>query len=167
MTNQKLTRGAGGVVLALLLLAVAGACRRGESIANRPSVPRDAVRTGYDAREKDDLSSAVQSLTGDDLHGVRYARVEDMIQGRVSGVTVVRRGGGISLRIRGMSSIIGNNEPLIVVDGVPSSLSVDRTLRSLHPGDIERIDVLKDAGAAAIYGSRAANGVVVFTTKRR
>lgn len=161
-------RGAKGLLTALLMVAAAGACHRGRGdLPAGPSVPRDAVRSGYDAKARDKLTTSVQSVTQNDLHGVHYARVEDMIQGRVSGVTVIRRGGAVSLRVRGMSSIVGSNEPLIVVDGVPSSLSVDRTLRSLHPGDIERIDVLKDAGAAAIYGARAANGVVVFTTKRR
>jgi TonB-dependent SusC/RagA subfamily outer membrane receptor len=100
----------------------------------------------------------------------RVMQVEEMLRG-VPGLDVTRLpDGGYQLRIRGQRSIRGNpgdDDPLLVVDGIPISAgALSSTLASLAPGDIARIEVLKDAGAAGIYGSRAANGVIVITTKR-
>ena len=106
-----------------------------------------------------------------------------MIQGRAPGVSVVQSssepGGGVSIRVRGSSSINAGNSPLYVVDGLPldngnvtpgSGIVPNRTprtpLNTLNPGDIESIEVLKDASATAIYGSRGAKGVVLITTKK-
>src|SRR5438477_7195451 len=100
----------------------------------------------------------------------RVTQVEEMLRG-VPGLDVTRLpDGGYQLRIRGQRSIRGNpgdDDPLLVVDGIPISPgALGSTLASLAPEDIARIEVLKDAGAAGIYGSRAANGVIVITTKR-
>jgi iron complex outermembrane receptor protein len=100
----------------------------------------------------------------------RVARVEEMLRG-VPGLDVLRLpDGGYQLRIRGHRSIRGNpgdDDPLLVVDGIPISReALAGTLAALAPGDVARIEVLKDAGATGIYGSRGANGVIVITTKR-
>ncbi len=100
----------------------------------------------------------------------RVTQVEEMLRG-VPGLDVTRLpDGGYQLRIRGHRSIRGDpgdDDPLLVVDGIPISAgALSSTLASLAPADIARIEVLKDAGAAGIYGSRAANGVIVITTKR-
>src|SRR5437588_13124381 len=100
----------------------------------------------------------------------RVAQVEEMLRG-VPGLDVTRLpDGGYQLRIRGHRSIRGDpgdDDPLLVVDGIPIAAgALSSTLASLAPADIARIEVLKDAGAAGIYGSRAANGVIVITTKR-
>ncbi len=100
----------------------------------------------------------------------RVTQVEELLRG-VPGLDVTRLpDGGYQLRIRGHRSIRGNpadDDPLLVVDGIPISAgALSSTLASLAPADIARIEVLKDAGAAGIYGSRAANGVIVITTKR-
>jgi TonB-dependent SusC/RagA subfamily outer membrane receptor len=100
----------------------------------------------------------------------RVTRVEELLRG-VPGLDMTRLpDGGYRLRIRGQHSIRGNpgdDDPLLVVDGFPiSSEALSSTLAGMAPGDIARIDVLKDAGATSIYGSRGANGVIVITTKR-
>ena len=100
----------------------------------------------------------------------RVMQVEEMLRG-VPGLDVTRLSdGGYQLRIRGQRSIRGNpgdDDPLLVIDGIPiASGALSSTLAGLSPGDIARIEVLKDAGATGIYGSRAANGVIVITTKR-
>jgi len=100
----------------------------------------------------------------------RVPRVEELLRG-VPGLDVTRLpDGGYQLRIRGHRSIRGNpgdDDPLLVVDGIPISReALGSTLAALAPRDVERIEVLKDAGATAIYGSRGANGVIVITTKR-
>ncbi|HEY6157262.1 MAG TPA: TonB-dependent receptor plug domain-containing protein [Gemmatimonadales bacterium] len=100
----------------------------------------------------------------------RVTRVEEMLRG-VAGLDVTRLpDGGYQLRIRGHRSIRGNpgdDDPLVVIDGIPISReAVGSALAALTPGDVARIEVLKDAGATGFYGSRGANGVIVITTKR-
>jgi TonB-dependent SusC/RagA subfamily outer membrane receptor len=95
----------------------------------------------------------------------RVSRVEEMLRG-VPGLEVTRLAdGGYQIRIRGRRSFLGNDDPLIIIDGVPASAGV-AGLAELAPRDVARIEVLKDAGAAGEYGSRGANGVIVITTKR-
>ena len=92
-------------------------------------------------------------------------QVEELLEGRSAGVRVIRLpSGGVSVQIRGRGSIHGDTEPLYVVDGMPVQVTTGRGLLWLNPGDIERIEILKDAGATALYGVRGANGVVVITT---
>jgi TonB-dependent SusC/RagA subfamily outer membrane receptor len=111
-------------------------------------------------------ASAVSTVSGEDLRGIPTARVEELLEGRSAGVQVIRwPGGGISVRIRGRSSIYGDNEPLYVIDGMPVEVTTGHGLSWLNPGDIQRIEVLKDASATAVYGMRGANGVVLITTR--
>jgi TonB-dependent SusC/RagA subfamily outer membrane receptor len=92
--------------------------------------------------------------------------LEKVLQGRVAGVTVIRTANGIAVRIRGGSSVYGNNEPLYVIDGMPIQPGPNGALTGLNPYDIESIKVLKDAADTAMYGIRGANGVIVIKTKR-
>lgn len=142
----------------------------------------EVVIVGYGTQSKRDVSSAIGSLS------VKNARIADLpitgpeqvLQGRLSGVTVTQNsgtpGGRSTVRIRGASSITGGNDPLYVIDGVPVNTSnyngvsggavAGNPLSSISPNDIESMEVLKDAASAAIYGSRASNGVILITTKR-
>ncbi|MBL0109783.1 MAG: TonB-dependent receptor [Saprospiraceae bacterium] len=123
----------------------------------------EIVVTGYSSQKKKDFSGAVSTVKAAELRAVPSGNVEQQLQGRVSGVTVVTNGqpGTTSMiRVRGFGAL-GGNEPLYVVDGVPVG-STD----FLNPDDIESTTVLKDAASASIYGARAANGVIVYTTKK-
>ena len=133
----------------------------------------DVVVVGYGTRKRRDLSTAVSSIASKEIASTPIADAGQALQGRVSGVTVVQGSGapggtgGSVIRIRGISSISGTGNPLIVVDGYPlPDQAADNVLNSFGTGDIESIDVLKDAGALAIYGVRASNGVIMITTKR-
>ncbi len=111
-------------------------------------------------------ATAVATLDADDLHGIPVRQVEEWFDGRAAGLQVIRGpSGGISVRIRGRSSIYGDDEPLYVVDGMPVTTSPGRGLSWLNPGDVQRIEILKDASATALYGMRGANGVVLITTR--
>ncbi len=121
------------------------------------------VVVGYGSQRKQDITGAVSVVNTEDLTNSLYTNVSDRLQGRVPGVTVRTSGepGSIGdVTIRGVS-FFGDNNPLYVIDGVPTEDSPN-----FNPADIESIQVLKDASSSAIYGSRAANGVVVITTKR-
>ncbi len=124
----------------------------------------EIVVTGYTAQRKKDLTGAVGVVNAEDLRQIPSSNINSQLQGRVSGVTVSgdgRPGSVAKVRIRGFASFTGANDPLYIVDGVPT-LDVS----TLNPNDVENISVLKDAGAASIYGSRAANGVILITTKK-
>jgi TonB-dependent SusC/RagA subfamily outer membrane receptor len=131
------------------------------------AVRRNApVAVGYATQPARDLSVAVGSVDFQSAGTPPLARIEEMLAGRVAGLTVLRRAdGGFSLRVRGTSSILGSGEPLLVVDGLPIDVGAAGALAGLSPRDVQRIDVLKDAGATAIYGIRGGNGVVVITTR--
>ena len=124
----------------------------------------ELVVVGYSAEKKSTLTGAVAPVNLDDMERRRVADLRQALQGQVAGVQVTQSTGApgdeINIRIRGEGTI-GNNNPLYVVDGVPT-----RELAFLNPSDIESMTVLKDASAAAIYGSRASAGVIVITTKR-
>lgn len=124
------------------------------------------VVVGYGQVKKRDLTGAVSSITGDDLNGIPVQRVDQMLQGRAAGVQVTSTtgapGAGTTIRIRGSRSVSASNEPLYVIDGIVGA----GDLNTINPADIESIDVLKDASSAAIYGSRASNGVIIITTKK-
>jgi len=130
--------------------------------------PEDSIAVGYGSTTRAHISSSVSSVTAREVEGQRATRVEELLQGRVPGVRVVRTASGqLAVRVRGTNSFDGNNEPLFVIDGLPIARGGAATiLNGIAPGDIARIDVLKDAGSTAIYGSRGANGVIVITTKR-
>jgi len=130
------------------------------------------VSVGYGNARKNDLTGAISSIGSEDIKKSMSTSLEQAMQGRLAGVQVMQNsgqpGGGVSVSIRGINSLNGN-EPLYVIDGVAisgqtnSNLSV---LTMINPADIVSIDVLKDASAAAIYGSRASNGVIMITTKQ-
>ncbi|NOT76868.1 MAG: TonB-dependent receptor [Cyclobacteriaceae bacterium] len=126
----------------------------------------ELVVVGYGTQKKSDLTGAVSSVAMSEIRNVPVTRADQMLQGRVSGVQITQTsaepGGNISIRIRGTNSINTSNQPLFVIDGFPGA----GDLNSINPSDIESIDVLKDASATAIYGSRGANGVIIITTKK-
>jgi TonB-dependent SusC/RagA subfamily outer membrane receptor len=106
------------------------------------------------------------TVTSDEIARQPAVSVEQLLAGRIAGVTVARAsGGGISVQIRGPTSFLLSNEPLYVVDGVPIEPGPNGTLSWLNPHDIASIEVLKDAASTALYGVRGANGVIVIKTK--
>ncbi|MCR4032293.1 MULTISPECIES: SusC/RagA family TonB-linked outer membrane protein [Flavobacterium] len=153
---------------------------------------KDVVVIGYGTQKRKDVNSAISSISAKDMENLKMASFDQMMQGKAAGVVVNSNSGepgsNVSVRIRGVSSLTGTNEPLYVIDGVPisgdarnSSTSgrnaqgnsnfsnngniTQSPLALINPNDIESIDILKDASATAIYGSRGANGVVIVTTK--
>ncbi|MCK4992995.1 MAG: SusC/RagA family TonB-linked outer membrane protein, partial [Bacteroidales bacterium] len=123
----------------------------------------EIVVTAYATQKKKDLTGAVGIVDSDELTQMPQGNITQQMQGRVAGVTVTqdaRPGQSAKVRIRGFSSF-SNNSPLYVVDGVPTF-----DVSTINPEDVESMSVLKDAGAASIYGSRASNGVIVITTKK-
>lgn len=126
----------------------------------------EVVVVGYGSVKRSDVTGSVSSLDATSITSASQTNAVDAMQGRISGVNITRNaarpGGSYSIVVRGKSSINNSNEPLWVIDGIPTSSDA----RDLNPADIEKIDVLKDASATAIYGSRGANGVVIVTTKR-
>lgn len=148
----------------------------------------EIVVVGYGQTRKSDLTGSVSSIKSKDLEKTTITSLEQGLQGRVAGVNVTQGdaapGAGISIEIRGTNSILGGNQPLYVIDGIPVTnpaatannlgasepnnqiISNTNVLATLSPSDIESIEILKDASATAIYGSRGANGVVIITTKK-
>lgn len=125
----------------------------------------EVVVVGYGTQKKRDLTGSVASVSSKDFEGMPVRSIDQALQGRSAGVQVTSNsgapGGGVSVRIRGATSP-NNNEPLYVVDGFP----VTGGLNYINPNDVESVEILKDASSAAIYGARAANGVVLITTKK-
>ncbi|MGL5262588.1 MAG: SusC/RagA family TonB-linked outer membrane protein, partial [Bacteroides sp.] len=145
----------------------------------------EVVVVGYGIQKRSDLTGAISSVKSSELPSSATTSVEHMLAGKVAGMQVravdAQPGGGISILIRGAASVGASNEPLYVIDGFPvggvedpgtgndrySSTDARRSpLNSINPNDIESIEVLKDASATSIYGARAANGVVLITTKK-
>ena len=132
------------------------------------------VQVGYGSVKKKDATGSVTQLSSKDFNKGANVTAENLLSGRIAGVTINTGGGapgsGSQIRIRGGSSLSASNDPLIVIDGLPvtndSNVGATSVLASLNPNDIESFNVLKDASASAIYGARAANGVVIITTKR-
>ncbi len=131
------------------------------------------VVIGYGTKKKSEISTSISSMRSKEIESVVVADAGQALQGKVSGVTIVQGSGapggtgGTQIRIRGISSLTGTNNPLIVLDGYPlPDQGADNILNSIGTGDIETIDVLKDAAATSIYGVRATNGVILITTKR-
>ena len=126
---------------------------------------QEVVAIGYGTMKKSDLTGAVTSVSADQLLKAPVAGVDQALQGRAAGVTVTTGSGqpgeAATIRIRGIGSAIGGNDPLYVVDGVIT----DNDISFLSPNDIQSMEILKDASATAIYGSRGANGVILITTK--
>jgi iron complex outermembrane receptor protein len=132
----------------------------------------EVVLIGYGSKKKKDLTGSVASISSKDFQKVPVTNVEDLIANKLPGVQITpssgKPGAGSSILIRGGSSLSATNNPLIVIDGVPmEGFGIGPGILSqLNPNDIESFTVLKDASAAAIYGSRASNGVVIITTKK-
>jgi len=124
----------------------------------------EVVVVGYGTQKKSDITGAVASVSADDLKGQPVSSVDQALQGRVAGVQITSNsgapGGSISVRVRGIGTI-NDADPLYVVDGLPVG-----NINFLNPNDIASVEILKDASASAIYGSRGANGVVLITTKK-
>lgn len=126
----------------------------------------EVVVVGYGTQKKQDITGSIASISTRALREVPATSAPQMLQGRAAGVDVVhagnKPGAGVTVRVRGRRSFNAGNDPLYVVDGIP----ISGGFNDINPDDIESIDVLKDASATAIYGSRGANGVVLVTTKR-
>lgn len=126
----------------------------------------EVVVVGYGTQKKSDLTGSVASVKATELTALPQTNITQALQGRAAGVQVTQNsgapGGAINVRIRGSNSILGGNNPLYVVDG----FALAGTPSALNPADIESVEILKDASATAIYGSRGANGVVLVTTRR-
>jgi len=156
------------------------------SLSEEYSKLNDVVVIGYGTSKKANVTSAISSLNAKDIKDLPVAGIDQAIQGKIAGVTVTNNsgqpGGGVSIKVRGVTTI-NSNDPLIVIDGVPFKTNTksssgyaglggadgqtgNSVMASLNPNDIESVDVLKDASAQAIYGSQAANGVILITTKK-
>ncbi|MDD7888011.1 TonB-dependent receptor [Flavivirga sp. 57AJ16] len=154
------------------------------SLKEKASALDEVLVVGYGTIERKDLTGSVGSVKSEDIQQTKAQTIDQTLGGRIAGVHVSGQtggpGSGAIVHIRGLSQLRGDNQPLYVVDGVPivinpqfsdiGSIGVfgdrENPLLSINPADIERVDVLKDASSAAIYGSRAANGVILITTKR-
>lgn len=136
----------------------------------------EVVVVGYGSQKRQDLTGSISSVSEKELKATPVTSFDQALQGRAAGVQIIQNssapGGSTTIRIRGGNSIQGGNEPLYVIDGIPvyndsgnSGATLNR-LSGIDPNDIQSIEILKDASATAIYGSRGANGVVIVTTKR-
>jgi TonB-dependent SusC/RagA subfamily outer membrane receptor len=131
-----------------LTVGLVGGCGSSQKSTDTAPVPRTA------------------DVTSEDIDRAPGQSIEEILKGRVAGVTVIESEGGIAVRIRGQTSIYGSNEPLYVLDGVPITPGPGGALTGISPYDIESIKVLKDPAETALYGMRGANGVIVIKTKR-
>ncbi|MBO7641162.1 MAG: TonB-dependent receptor plug domain-containing protein, partial [Bacteroidales bacterium] len=124
----------------------------------------DVVVVGYGVQKKSVVTASISKVDGDQLNTVKASTINDALKGKVSGVQITQASGqpgsGSQIKIRGIGTV-NNSDPLYIVDGMP----VDGGIDYLNPTDIQSVEILKDAASAAIYGARAANGVVLVTTK--
>ncbi len=144
-------------------VAVNGQSTINASLEEDAAALEEVVVTGYGTQSKRDVTGAVTTVDAEQLLAVPATTFAQQLQGRAAGIGIVNDatpGGEATVRIRGFGTI-GNNDPLYIIDGVPS-----KSQANLNPNDIESLQVLKDASAASIYGSRAANGVIIITTKK-
>lgn len=147
------------------------------SLRAKDSKLEEVVVVGYGTQRRKDVTAAVGAISGNSLRNLPAQSFDQLLAGKTAGVSVVIPNGVLNnppvIRIRGVNSITGSSFPLVIIDGVPAftgdastTQSAANPLSGLNPSDIEDISILKDAAAAAIYGSRAANGVMLVTTKR-
>ncbi len=153
-------------VVAASALVLLGACARAGSEPPGQPAP-DSVSVGYGRQASKDVTGSVKSIVPDSTTAQRSTVIE-LLEGHVPGLQVLHLpSGGIALRLRGSTSLVGNNEPLLVIDDqIVGTEGITSALLAITPADVARIDVLKDAGSTAIYGSRGANGVILITTRR-
>lgn len=128
---------------------------------------QETVVVGYGVQKKANLTGSVSAITSKDIEGVPVANTATLLQGRMTGVNITMNGAQAGndnpeIRVRGVGTF-GNSNPMVLIDGVEGTLS---QLSDISPADIENISILKDAASAAIYGVRAANGVILITTKK-
>ena len=127
----------------------------------------EVVVVGYGSQKKGEITSSVTSVKASDFNKAPVVNPMQLVEGRVAGLTISRTSAdpnaSPNIQMRGASSLKGNNEPLIIIDGIPGNMA---SLNAIAPEDIEAMDVLKDGSAAAIYGTRGNNGVIIVTTKR-
>lgn len=147
-------------------VSVSGATTLSIILEDQVNQLEDVVVIGYGKQKKSDLTGSIASLAGNELtKGGAVSNIGQALQGKAAGVVVTQNskapGGSTSIRIRGTNSISGSNDPLYVIDGFPTYNGIN-----INPDDIASMDILKDASATAIYGSRGANGVIIITTKR-
>jgi len=146
-------------------LALAACSHSAPSTAARPASGRDSVDVGYGMQAKRDVTGSIGSVDGSVARQATATTFADMLDGHVPGVQVTRLGNGtVSVRIRGDRSFHAEGDPLFVVDGIP--VVGTSFLTDLDPREVKRIEVLKDAGSLAAYGSRGANGVILITLKK-
>ncbi len=160
------------------------------SLISSSTALNDVVVIGYGQQKRQDVNGAISSVTAKDIANIPQVSVDQMLEGKAAGVTIQQNSGGpgsnTSVHIRGIGSLSGTNEPLYVIDGIAISGDANNIsttgksveiapnngengvspLTFLNPSDIESIDILKDASATAIYGSRGSNGVIIITTKK-
>lgn len=145
-------------------IAIAGQTTFNVTMAEDLKVLNEVVVTGYTSQRKDKITGAVAIVKGDELIKLPVPSLDQALQGRAPGVVVSQNTGapgeGVQVRIRGVGSILSGNGPLYIVDGLPT-----QDISQISTQDIESMTILRDASAAAVYGARAANGVVVVTTK--
>jgi len=194
-TNRTATKADGSFSISVsarkaLVISSVGYADQEAGISNRVSLTvslqkstkdlDEVVVVGYGTQKKGNVTGAVSTLKNETLDERPITRVDQALVGQLAGVTVKQNTGlpgkAFSIQVRGSGSISGGNEPLYVIDGFPLSVNSSNTtngtfstgnpLDNINPNDIESIQVLKDAAAAAIYGSRASNGVILITTKR-
>ena len=146
-------------------------------LLNEEKAMQEVVVVGFGTQRRRDVTSSISTITADKIKNVPVQTFEQALSGKAAGLNVTLPNGVLGnppvVRIRGVNSIQGSSFPLVLIDGVPAftgdistNLSANNALGNLNPADIEDIQVLKDAAAAAIYGSRAANGVMLITTKK-
>lgn len=169
----------------VLIITMVGYQRKEVIIANNDPIQirlletnaqlNEVVVIGYAKQRRPDVTGSISSISGNELRQTQPTTFDQALQGKVAGVVVQQvsgqPGGGVSIQIRGVSSISGTNSPLYVIDGIIVPPVNDpgkggNPLSAINPNEIASIDVLKDASATAIYGSQATNGVIVITTKR-
>lgn len=148
-----------------LTIAASGACHHSARVAGTP-LPIDTLDNVHSTSVREYGSGAVRSLGPEEIARLRVRRVEELLAGRVPGLRVLPTpDGGFMVRIRGLTTLHGNAEPLYIIDGVPVTLLPGEDLTWLDPAEILRIDVLKDPAETSMYGVRGANGVIVIRTK--
>lgn len=145
-------------------IEVAASRANAVSMKSSESIMSELVVVGYTSQKKRDITGAVSVVDVEQMNKQPSPSISDKLQGQVAGVTITTSGSPgepVRFRIRGFNSLKGDNQPLFVVDGVPTT-----DINDINPNDIATMQILKDAGAASIYGSRASNGVVILTTRR-
>lgn len=150
------------------VVVLGAGCHQGGPPHDRPApVARDSVQVGYGTQATRDVTGAISTIDGDSEKHGKIRTMADLLEGRVPGLEVRRLSdGGVSVRIRGEHSLLRSGEPLYVIDGIPMQADGQSLLRDLDPRDVRSIQVLKDAGSLAAYGSRGANGVILISMRR-